>query len=148
MYFHTANGLHATTDNGFSEPSNWNVPEVSQAVGAISFKASDPGHAGTGESGEQWQFSISEGGLYVFAGGEMLKVSQEIQNPTKNGMPGWNSINKAAIQTAWVKNDRVNRRCYIGVPVGTATAPNVIFVLDYRELNDAYAISNSPPVHI
>lgn len=148
MYFNTANGKHSTTDNGYGEPSTWNVPEVSQAIGSVSFHGTDPGRAGTGESGEQWEFIISDGGLYVFQGGELLKVSQEIQSDTQSGEPGWDSINKAAIQTSWVKNDRVNRRCYVGVPVNEATAPNIIFVLDYRELNDAYAISNSPPVHI
>jgi hypothetical protein len=60
-------------------------------------------------------------------------------------MPGWDSINKAAIHTAWVKNDITNRRVYVGVPTGTATAPNILFVLDYRELNNFAAIAANGP---
>ena len=148
MYFNTAVGANSTTDNGTGEPSTWNVNDVSKSVGCVSIHGSDPGRTGSGESGEQWQFVISEGGLYVFAGGDSLKVSQEIQSPSANGFPGWNSINQNAIQTAWVKNDLINRRCYVGVPTGEATAPNVMFVLDYRELNDAYAIANNPPFRV
>lgn len=141
MYFHTANGKHSTQDNGIGEPATWSVPEISQAVGAIGVHATDPGKAGTGESGEQWEFTASYDGLYIFSGGNDLKISQEIQTL-------WDSINKSVLNRVWVKNDRVTRRCYIGIPTGTATAPDTILVLDYRELNDAYAIANSPPIHI
>lgn len=145
MYFNTANGKHRTSDNGFGEPSSWDVDEVSQAVGSVSVHGTDPGKAGSGESGEQWEFKISLGGLYIFAGGAETKISEEIQSPTQNGMPGWDSINPAAFQTAWLKNDTVNRRLYIGVPTGTATAPNLMLVLDYRELNSAEAIASNAP---
>ncbi len=145
MYFNTLDGKHSTSDNGFGEPSSWNVPEVSQAVGCVSVHGTDPGKAGTGESGEEWEFKISRGGLYIFAGGEEIKISQEIQSPTQNGMPGWDSINQNAWETAWLKNDTVNRRLYIGVPIGAATAPTILFVLDYRELNSAAAIASNAP---
>jgi hypothetical protein len=145
MYFNTADGKHRTSDNGFGEPSSWDVEEVAQAVGSVSVHGTDPGKAGSGESGEQWEFKLSLGGLYIFAGGAETKISQEIQSPTQNGMPGWDSINKAAFATAWLKNDTVNRRCYIGVPTGAATAPDIMCVLDYRELNSAEAIASNAP---
>lgn len=145
-YYNTAIGKSSFTDNGTGEPSTWAVPNVTQSVGALSIHSTDPGRVGQGESGEQWEFTLSQGGVYVFAGGEDMKVSQEIQEPTENGFPGWNSLNPAAFDTAWVKNDTVNRRCYIGVATGTATAPNLLFVLDYRNLDSAWAISQNPPV--
>lgn len=146
MYFNTEVGKHSATDNGTGEPSTWSVPEVSQSVGSVSVHGTDAGRIGGGESGEQWEFTLSAGGVYVFAGGQDMKVSQEIQKPTDNGFPGWDSINKAAIQSSWIKNDVVNRRCYVGVPTGTATAPNVMFVLDYHNLDSGQAIAFAPPV--
>lgn len=145
MYYNTAIGKSSTSDNGTGEPSTWLVPTVTRSVGSFSVHGSDSGRVGDGDSAEQWQFTIAPEGLYVFAGGEDMKVSQEIARPTANGFPGWESINPAAIALAWVKNDTTNRRCYIGLPTGTATAPNVVLVLDYRGLDSAYAISNSPP---
>jgi len=138
MYMQTASGNHETQDNATGEPSTWIVREVSQSVGCLSLKGSDPGKLGSGDSGEQWQFTASRGGLYLFWGGETIKVSQEIQ-------PIWNRINFDVQKTIWVKNDVVVRRCYIGVPLDTATSPNVILVLDYRELNDASAIGYTAP---
>jgi hypothetical protein len=145
LYFHTANGLSYTNDNGTGEPASWNVAEVTQAVGSCSLHGTDAGKVGSGESGEQIQFTANESGVYVFSGGETFKISQEIQSPAANGAPGWDSINKAAIQTLWVKNDITNRRLYIGAPTGTALSPNVLFVLDYRELNDFNAIALNGP---
>lgn len=145
MYYNTELGKSSTSDNGTGEPSTWLVPTVTRSVGSFSVHGSDSGRVGDGDSAEQWQFTIAPEGLYVFAGGEDMKVSQEIARPTQNGFPGWESINQAAIALAWIKNDTINRRCYIGVPTGTATAPNVVFVLDYRGLDSAYTIANSPP---
>lgn len=145
MYYNTQIGKSSTTDNGTGEPSTWLVPEVSETVGSLSVHGSDNGRIGTGESAEQWQFTISEQGVYVFAGGDDMRISQEIARPTENGFPGWDSINMQAIGSSWVKNDTTNRRLYIGVPTGTATAPNVVFVLDYRNLNSAWDIAQKGP---
>lgn len=134
MYMDTAAGRHETVDNATGEPSTWSVRELSQAVGALSIKSSDTGRLGTGDSGEQFEFTASRSGLYIFWGGEMVKISQEIQTI-------WESINFAAKQTIWVKNDPVGRRCYVGVPLNGATAPNTILVMDYRELNSPEAIA-------
>lgn len=145
MDVNTEIGKYSMTDNGTGEPSTWSVLSVTQTVGSLSVNGTDTGRVGSGESGEQWEFTISEQGVYVFGGGEDFKISQEIQKPTMNGFPGWDSINQAAIASAWCKNDTTNRRLYIGVPTGTATAPNVVFVLDYRGLESAWSIANTPP---
>jgi hypothetical protein len=44
--------------------------------------------------------------------------------------------------------DPVDRMLYFFVPIGSATGPSAIYPLSFRELNSAYAIANSPPVHV
>lgn len=132
LYFHTSGGLHYTADNASGEPSTWTVRTI-PGVGAISIRATD--------SGEDWFITASQGGPYVFAGGDLYKAGQEIQSL-------WASINPAVSQLVWVKNDIINRRCYLGVPTGTATAPSLVLPLDYRELNTAYDVASNGPVHI
>lgn len=143
MYFNTAQGMNYTVDNGSTEPYGWSVPEVSQAIGSLSVHGTDPGRAGSGESGEQYQFIANEAGVYLFGGGEQVKISQEIQSQTANGMPGWDQINQAAVSNIWIKNDRKFRRLYVGVPTELFSYPNVIFVLDYRELNDFWTVAGN-----
>ena len=46
-------------------------------------------------------------GLYLFSGGEPVKISQEIQ-------PTWNQINWQYAQTMWVTVDTKERRIYVG----------------------------------
>lgn len=139
LYIDTANGKHSTSDNGTGEPSTWSVNEVTQSAGVFGVHASDPGRTGSGDSGEQWEFFAGGGGLYIFAGGETLKVSQEIQ-----GL--WDRINLAKQHLVWVKNDYVNRRCYVGVPLDTSTFPNKLLILDYNNLNDAGSIASTGPI--
>src|SRR6185312_9666856 len=125
--------LHYTQDNGTTEPSGWSVTQVSKAIGLISARGTD--------LGEDYSFLADIGGLYLFNGGEPLKISQEIQSI-------WDSINPAAYQTLWLKNDRVTRRLYIGLPTGTSPSPNVMAVMDYREMKGFSDISYGDPVHI
>jgi hypothetical protein len=95
--------------------------------------------------GEDWFFTASSGasglGLYIFDGSGPHKVSQEYQT-------WFDAINKNTQNTTWLVNDATNRRCYIGVPNGTAATPNLILVMDYRELDQPGQISASPPIHI
>jgi hypothetical protein len=44
--------------------------------------------------------------------------------------------------------DPVDRMLYFFVPVGTATGASAIYAMSFRELNSAYAIANSPPIHV
>jgi hypothetical protein len=80
-------------------------------------------------------------GLYLFSGGEPVKISQEIQ-------PTWNTINWQYAQTLWVTVDTNERRIYVGAPFGTATTPNQVLMLDYHDIDSASSLATAPPVNI
>src|SRR5579863_1408379 len=133
LYFVKEHSLHVTQDDGTNEPSLWSIAEVSRRLGTPSVR-------GVG-IGEDWVVIAHRTGLYIFNGGEPIKISQEIQ-------PTWNQINWAAAQTLWVTVDTKERRIYIGAPFGAATSPNKILMLDYRDLDDAEDIAGRPPINI
>lgn len=141
FYFRTAIGLHVTRDNGTGEPSSWTVNEQSKKCGALSVHGCDAGEFGTGTSAEDFELSIARSGLYIFAGGDPVKISQEIQ-------PIWDTINWEFAHRAWIKNDTVSRRAYIGLPTEEATAPNLILIMDYRELKTWETVQSADPIHI
>jgi hypothetical protein len=79
--------------------------------------------------------------LWAFNGGQPILVSPEIK-------PTWDAINWLYGDTIWVRNDIVNRKIYVGAPMATPnqwlpnapvnanpTAPNVVLMLNYKELN-------------
>jgi hypothetical protein len=125
LYFVKERSFYVTEDDGVNEPASWTINEVSRTVGS-------PSVAGV-DTGEDWAVIAGRAGMYIFDGGEPVKISQEIQ-------PLWDQINWAAGQTLWVRVDTRNRRILCGVPIGAATSPNRIFVLDYRSLTDASEI--------
>jgi hypothetical protein len=133
LYFVKEHSLHVTQDDGTSEPSLWSVAEISRRVGTPSVR-------GVG-IGEDWVVIAHRTGLYIFNGGEPIKISQEIQ-------PTWNQINWQYGHTLWVTVDTQERRIFAGVPLGSATSPNKILMLDYRDLDDAADIAGRPPVNI
>jgi len=133
LYFVKEHSLHVTQDDGTNEPSLWAVAEVSRKVGTPSVR-------GVG-IGEDWVVIAHRTGLYIFSGGEPIKISQEIQ-------PTWNQINWQYGHTLWVTVDTKERRIFIGVPLGSATSPNKILMLDYRDLDDAEEIAGRPPINI
>jgi hypothetical protein len=133
LYFVKEHSLYATQDDGTNEPSLWAIAEVSRKVGTPSVR-------GVG-IGEDWVVIAHRTGLYIFSGGEPIKISQEIQ-------PTWNQINWAAGHTLWVTVDTKERRILVGVPLGTATSPNKILMLDYRDLDSAEDIAGRPPINI
>jgi hypothetical protein len=139
MYFQTTERLHQTRDNGLTEPWKWNVDQVAN-VGAMSVDAMSPV-----SDGEDWFFTMSNGasgrGLYISDGGGPHKISQEYQT-------WFDAINTNAQSTGWLVNDSTARRCYMGVPNGSADFPNLILVMDYRELDQPSQISTSSPIHI
>ena len=136
----TAGGVHEFSSND-SEPDDWTVNQITRSVGAMSLRGGDPGQFGSGDAAEDWDVSADPKGLYLFAGGDHWKVSQEYQT-------WWDQINLAAQQTVWVKNDPHNRRIYVGIPIGDATTPNLLIVMDYRELDTAVQIAGASPLHI
>jgi len=118
LYFVKDRSLHSTADDGVNEPSLWAITPVSQRIGTPSVQGADVGD----------DFAVIAGrdGLYLFTGGEPQKLSTEIQ-------PTWDGINWASGQTLWVRVDQQAKRILVGVPFGTATQPNAILVLDYRD---------------
>ncbi len=118
LYFVKDRSLHSAADDGVNEPSLWVITEVSQRIGSPSIFGADVGD----------DFAVIAGrdGLYLFTGGEPQKLSTEIQ-------PTWDTINWAAGQTLWVRVDQQAKRILAGVPLGTATQPNAVLVLDYRD---------------
>src|SRR5271163_2213771 len=133
LYFVKEHSLHVTQDDGTNEPSLWSIAEVSRRLGT-------PSVHGVG-IGEDWVVIAHRTGLYIFSGGEPIKISQEIQ-------PTWNQINWQYGQTLWVTVDTKERRILIGAPLGTATTPNTILMLDYHDLDDADDIATRPPVNV
>jgi hypothetical protein len=133
LYFIKEHSIHVTQDDGTNEPALWSMAEVTRRVGTPSVR-------GVG-IGEDWVAIAHRTGLYIFSGGEPVKISQEIQ-------PTWNKINWQYGHTLWVTVDTKERRILIGAPVGTATSPNQILMLDYRDLDSAADIAGRPPVTI
>jgi len=133
LYFVKEHSLHVTQDDGVNEPSLWSIAEVSRRVGTPSVR-------GVG-IGEDWAVIAHRTGLYIFTGGEPVKISQEIQ-------PTWNQINWQYGHTLWVTVDTKERRIFVGVPLGTATSPNKVLMLDYRSLDSAADIADRPPINI
>src|SRR5271168_3524168 len=133
LYFVKEHSLHVTQDDGTNEPSLWSIAEVSRRLGTPSVR-------GVG-IGEDWVVIAHRTGLYIFSGGEPIKISQEIQ-------PTWNQINWQYGQTLWVTVDTKERRIFIGVPLGAATTPNKILMLDYRDLDSASDLTTRPPINI
>src|SRR5579859_4054194 len=111
LYFVKEHSLHATQDDGTNEPALWSIAEISRRLGTPSVR-------GVGV-GEDWVVIAHRTGLYIFSGGEPVKISQEIQ-------PTWNQINWQYGHTLWVTVDTKERRILVGVPLGTATSPNKI----------------------
>jgi hypothetical protein len=133
LYFVKEHSLYVTQDDGTNEPSLWAIAEVSRKVGTPSVR-------GVG-LGEDWVVIAHRTGLYIFSGGEPIKISQEIQ-------PTWNQINWQYGHTLWVTVDTKERRILVGAPLGSATSPNKILMLDYRDLDDADLIASRPPINI
>ena len=127
LYLVKDRSLHVTQDDGVNEPASWTISEVSNAVGTPSVNGVD--------LGEDWAVIAGRAGMYLFDGGEPIKISQEIQ-------PLWDTINWAAGQTLWVRVDTRNKRILCGVPTGAATSPNLILTLDYRSLSSAGEIES------
>jgi len=118
LYFVKERSMYVTADDGVNEPALWQIEEVSNQVGT-------PSVHGVG-IGEEWVVIAGRSGLYLFDGAEPTKISQEIQ-------PTWDSINWQYGELIWVQVDTQRKRILVGVPMGSATQPNQILMLDYTE---------------
>jgi hypothetical protein len=137
------------------EPVFWGTPvSGSQAVGTPSVYGVTSG-IDTPNAGEEWAIIAGEAGVFIFNGGEPIKISEEIQQL-------WNQINWRHGHTLWIQNDIVNRRLLIGVPLKTPntwlptgfipddsnpTTPNVVLELSYKQLTSANELARSVGVH-
>lgn len=146
LYIVKSNSFYETSDNGVTEPFFWTVREISKKVGTCSIHGVN--------SGEAWELTASQNGIYLFEGGAPVKIMPEID-------PIWKTINWNAGKTVWIRNDTNNRKMYVGVPVPTPnqwmpkfpansnpTTPNVVLVCNYKELMSAGAIEQEGPVRL
>jgi hypothetical protein len=164
MYFLTQDPggrIHQTNDNGVTEPSGWTVNEVAANCGLLSAFALTKSQAddSSASGAEEWFAWASSSGARIFGGDQPWKISQEIQ-PNWTGQPTTRSTDGSIIpgidfgsaQTIWALNDPVERIIYFGIPVhprrtGEMNAPQIILTMSYRELDTAYQIATSQPIH-
>jgi hypothetical protein len=118
LYFVKERSMYVTANDGVNEPALWQVEEVSNQVGTPSARGV--------ALGEEWAIIAGRSGVYLFDGSEPVKISQEIQ-------PTWDAINWQYGQLIWVQVDTQRKRVYVGVPMGAATQPNQVLMLDYTE---------------
>lgn len=137
--------MYSTTDNGTTEPSLWSIREISNKVGT-------PSSHGVA-IGEGYALICDISGLFLWDGGQPIKISDEIQ-------PLWDSVNWAAGYCVWITNDVAKRRISIGLPLATPnqfmpdfpasaanpTTPTVVLTMSYKELNTASAMSQEGAV--
>jgi hypothetical protein len=140
LFFVKERSTHATQDDGVNEPASWTVTQVSATVGTPSVR-------GVG-IGEDWVVIAGEKGLYLYWGGQFEKISQEVGHSASALTLAWDQINWAFGSTLWVTVDTKQRRIFIGAPFGTATSPNFVLMLDYRDLDDPSTIATSPPIRV
>jgi len=151
--------LHRIINNG-SEPAYWTVYQVGSNCGVLGPFATTKSQSddSTSSGGEQWIAWASATGARIYDGTTPWKISQEIE-------PDWEAIvmgypagqttvgGSAPVQTSvWALNDPVARTIYFGLPSTlfsnpAYTAPNVVYMLNYRELDTASQIAQSPPIH-
>src|SRR6185312_2604784 len=146
LYILKTNSMVSTQDSPGNEPAQWTIREVSNKIGTVGIHSYD--------YGEEWAVTAHRSGLYIYNGSEPIKISQEIQ-------PTWDAINWKYGYTIWVRNDTVNRRILIGVPMATPnqwlpnapvnsnpTTPNVVLMLNYKELNNSSELAQRGPLKI
>lgn len=136
LYLMKERSILQTQDSPNFEPAEWVVDPVSQAVGTCGQNAFD--------YGDEWLLTACRLGVFGFNGGRPEPVDRELhnQNPKKSV---WDQINWNARTSIWLRNDLINRRFYVGVPMATPnfwlpnaaanpnpTTPNVILMCNYE----------------
>ncbi len=137
--------LHQVSDNGTTEPAGWTVNEIASDCGILSAFALTKSQAddNSASGGEEWFAWASSSGARIFGGDQPYKISQEIQ-------PDWDLISPYYCTTTWALNDPVKRMMFFGLPqtnVDVQGAPSKIYTMSYRELDTAYQIATSGPIH-
>lgn len=150
LYFVKTGSFEGMNDNGTTEPNLWGSRQVSNSVGTPSVNGVD--YVDNPQQGEQYALIAGRSGVYLFNGGEPMVISGEIRSL-------WNLINWQFGHTLWIRNDQVNRRVLVGVPLATPntwlpnapsnpnpTTPNVILAMSYKELNSISDLADRPAV--
>jgi hypothetical protein len=154
LYLVKTGSLIAVQDNGSTEPSKWKIRTVSTSVGTPSiYGVTYSGDEAS--SGEQWALIAGRNGLFFFDGGQPTKLMGEIESL-------WKLINWNYGHTIWLKNDIINRRVQVGVPLITPNkwlptglipdnpnpmTPNVVINLSYKQLNTGAMLEERAGVH-
>lgn len=139
LYLVKEGSFYVTQDDGINEPSKWQLDEVSGRVGTPSING--VGGSYSQSIGEDWVVIAHRTGLYLFWGGEPVKICPEIQ-------PTWDTINWLYGATISVAVDTRKRRIYICAPFGASTVPNQTLVLDYHDVGGAEQIASMEPVKL
>ena len=117
--------LHEFADNGVTEPSGWTFRQLATNCGLVSVFALSYSQAdtGTASGGEQWFTWAGTNGAFIFGGGQVDKISQEIEPDWRGAGPAgasqWSSaggMNPANLTAAWCFNDPAARVIYFGIP--------------------------------
>ena len=164
LYLVKSGSLINVSDNNTTEPNNWNQPRtISASVGT-----SGPYAVTTGidepNSGEEYSITAGRPGAFLYAGGQPIKITSEIQS-------FWNTVYWKSGATIWIKNDITNRRVLFGLPIMTRVmiknrlvqnpwlpagivadnrtplTPNVVLELNYKQIDTAGELGGSPEVH-
>ena len=160
LYFLTqepSGRLHETSDNGVTEPVAWQTKELAANCGLLSAFALTKSQAddSSASGGEEWFAWASASGARIFGGDQPFKISQEIQpdwvGASASGANSWSSatgIVPAYNKTVWALNDPVARVMYFGLPtIEGGGSPDVIYTMNYRELDTASQIASANPIH-
>ena len=151
LYVNKIKSRVVTQDSPNYEPNQWQVRQVSDRVGAVGPNASD--------EGEEFEISASRAGVYFFDGGKPMPIARELQSSGVS-LNLWETINWNAGSTLWIRNDLVNRRLLIGVPMNlpnfwlpnasaaTPTSPNIILMCNYTGCPTGEELAASSEVHI
>ena len=141
LYFVKERGLYQTQDDGINEPNQWTITELSKTVGTVSVNGV--------AVGEDWAVIVDRSGLYIFWGGEPIKISEELQVDAAGlGRVNWSRINWDAGETIWITVDTIKKQILLGLPLDDATSPNITLYMSYIGLMNAEAIAQAPPVHV
>ncbi|MDE2102635.1 MAG: hypothetical protein KGL39_35645 [Patescibacteria group bacterium] len=107
-----------------TDPSSWSVQQRWDGVGPCGPRA-------VCVTNEFLMF-VHRSGVYIYTAGQ---PQPELITKELPGIPGcfWSTVNWDAEETVWCSVDEENKEVRIGLPVGTATAPNICLTLNYQE---------------
>lgn len=132
LYICTPHHIFATSDNKATEPSGWEVTQITNSsVGALGPLAK--------AIGRKDAFVLDRAGMFQIDGSNLQLVTEEI-------LPIWTRINPAYAHICWAFNDIQNRKTYIGLALDNSSTINQVILVNTRGLDPMYDIAE--PVHV